>query len=143
MLTVLSKNIKESTISVVPVVALVLILNLTPLVNFTLPEVITFIVASVFLILGIGLFNLGADLAMTPMGDHVGSGLTKLKPGDSVSFCDAAGVVHHYAVEKVQYTDETNVDAVKDSGYPLVLYTCTFYGDLRSVVFCSYADGQN
>ncbi len=31
------------------------------------------------LILGIGLFNLGADLAMTPMGGHVGSGLTKSK----------------------------------------------------------------
>ena len=31
------------------------------------------------LILGIGLFSLGADLAMTPMGTHVGSGLTKSK----------------------------------------------------------------
>ena len=29
------------------------------------------------MILGIGLFNLGADLAMTPMGEHVGQGLTK------------------------------------------------------------------
>ena len=29
------------------------------------------------LILGIGLFNLGADLAMTPMGTTVGSGLSK------------------------------------------------------------------
>jgi hypothetical protein len=29
------------------------------------------------LVLGIGLFNLGADLAMTPIGEHVGSGLAK------------------------------------------------------------------
>ena len=29
------------------------------------------------LIVGIGLFNMGADLAMTPMGTHVGSGLSK------------------------------------------------------------------
>ena len=31
----------------------------------------------VFLILGIALFTLGADLAMTPMGSSVGSGLAK------------------------------------------------------------------
>ena len=31
------------------------------------------------LILGIGLFNLGADLAMTPMGTHVGAGLSRQK----------------------------------------------------------------
>ena len=28
-------------------------------------------------VFGIGLFNLGADIAMTPMGTHVGSGLSK------------------------------------------------------------------
>ena len=39
----------------------------------------TFLICAVFLILGIALFNLGADLAMTPMGEHIGSGLTKLK----------------------------------------------------------------
>ncbi len=34
-------------------------------------------VCAFFLILGIGLFNLGADLAMTPMGEHVGAGLSR------------------------------------------------------------------
>ena len=29
--------------------------------------------------MGIGFFNLGADLAMTPMGEHIGAGLSKLK----------------------------------------------------------------
>ena len=29
------------------------------------------------LILGIGLFNMGADLAMTPMGSHIGAGLSR------------------------------------------------------------------
>ena len=38
-----------------------------------------FCISAVFLIIGIALFNLGADLAMTPMGEHIGSGLTKLK----------------------------------------------------------------
>ena len=36
-----------------------------------------FLPLMVMLILGIALFNLGADLAMTPMGTTVGSGLSK------------------------------------------------------------------
>jgi hypothetical protein len=33
----------------------------------------------VLLVFGIGLFNMGADLAMTPMGAHVGAGLSRQK----------------------------------------------------------------
>lgn len=72
-------KLKESVLSVFPVVLIVLALSLTPLVSLTLRELLIFIGCAVFLILGIGLFNLGADLAMTPMGSYVGSGLTKTK----------------------------------------------------------------
>ena len=75
----LLNKIKESLISVLPVTLIVLILNLTPLVHLSTTALIVFIISSLFLILGIGLFNLGADLAMTPMGEQVGSGLTKSK----------------------------------------------------------------
>ena len=68
---------KEAMISVLPVVFLVLIIYFTPLVSFTATELLVFLICALLLILGIGLFNLGADLAMTPMGEHVGSGLTK------------------------------------------------------------------
>ena len=73
------KKLKESLISVFPVVAILLILNLTPLVDFSNKEVIVFMISAVFLIIGISLFNLGADLAMTPMGEHIGAGLSKTK----------------------------------------------------------------
>ena len=79
VLSVLIKKLKESLVSVLPVVAAVLILSLTPLLSLSTTEVATFAVSAIFLILGISLFNLGADLAMTPMGEHIGSGLTKLK----------------------------------------------------------------
>lgn len=72
-------KIKEALISVLPVTLIVILLNLTPLVNFSQKELIVFIISAVMLIVGIGLFNLGADLAMTPMGEQVGSGLTKTK----------------------------------------------------------------
>ena len=72
-------KIKEALISALPVTAIVYILALTPLVDFSATELITFTVGAVLLILGIGLFNLGADLAMTPMGVHMGSGLSGQK----------------------------------------------------------------
>ena len=75
----LLSKIKESLMSVLPVTLIVIILNLTPLINLELKEIITFAVSAIFLILGIGFFTLGADIAMTPMGEHVGSGLTKSK----------------------------------------------------------------
>ena len=73
------EKVKEALISVMPVTLIVIFLNFTPLVNFSSKEIIIFIISSILLILGIGLFNLGADLAMTPMGEYVGSGLTKSK----------------------------------------------------------------
>ncbi len=72
-------KLRESFVSVLPVTVIVLILCATPLVNLSGVEMATFAVSAVFLIIGIALFNLGADLAMTPMGEHIGSGLTKSK----------------------------------------------------------------
>ena len=75
----LREKIKEALISALPITAIVYILALTPLFNLSATELITFTVGAVFLVLGIGLFSLGADLAMTPMGTHVGSGLSRQK----------------------------------------------------------------
>ena len=70
-------KIKEALLSVLPVSLIVIALNLTPFLNLTTTEIAVFSVCSVLLILGIGLFNLGADMAMTPMGEHAGSALTR------------------------------------------------------------------
>lgn len=75
----LLSKLKEAVISVVPVAVIVLIMCLTPVIDASAREIVTFVVSAIFLILGIGLFNLGADLAMTPMGEHIGSGLTKTR----------------------------------------------------------------
>lgn len=72
-------KLKESLFSVLPVAVIVLIFSLTPVTDFTSREIVTFVVSAIMLILGIALFNVGADLAMTPMGEHVGAGLTKSK----------------------------------------------------------------
>ena len=79
MLKELWLKIKEALVSALPVTLVVYILAFTPLVDLSAVELITFTVGAVLLILGIGLFNLGADLAMTPMGTHVGAGLSRQK----------------------------------------------------------------
>ncbi len=75
----LAVKIHEAIISVIPITLIVLITAYTPLVSLTTEEMTVFGISAFFLILGIALFNLGADMAMTPMGEHVGEGLTKTR----------------------------------------------------------------
>lgn len=78
-MNLLKDKIKEALFSVMPVVAIVFLLAVTPLANFTGRELGVFGGSAVLMVLGIGLFSLGADMFMTPIGDYIGSGLTKSK----------------------------------------------------------------
>lgn len=94
MAKILSKKLSEALISVLPVSLMVILLNLTPIVDFSALEITVFIISSLFLILGIGLFNLGADIAMTPMGEHIGAGLSKMeKPKLLIGVCFLMGLL--------------------------------------------------
>ncbi|MGN1008377.1 MAG: sortase [Butyricicoccus sp.] len=62
--------------------------------------------------------------------------LKELSPGDAVTFTDMANIVNDYAVVKTDVLKPNEVDAVQNSGYDLVLYTCTLGGATRVVVFC-------
>ena len=63
--------------STLPITIIVYILALLPWFDVSGTELVTFSIGAVLLIVGLGLFSLGADLAMTPMGNHVGAGLSK------------------------------------------------------------------
>ncbi len=90
----LLSKIKEALISALPITAIVYIMALTPWFDFSKTELISFSIGAVLLIVGIGFFNLGADLAMTPMGSHVGSGLSKQKKlGLLLGVCFALGLL--------------------------------------------------
>lgn len=73
----LRAKIREALLSALPVTVVVYLLSLTPILDLTAVELITFTVGAVLLVLGIGLFSLGADIAMTPMGTQVGAGLSR------------------------------------------------------------------
>ena len=73
----LKEKISESLTSVLPVTVIVLILSftLTPMPNGTM---LLFLLGAAMLILGMGFFSLGADMAMVPIGEQMGR---RLGPG--------------------------------------------------------------
>ncbi len=76
--TVLFEKLKESLMSVLPITGIVFILcfSIIPVPNDIL---MAFVIGAIMLILGMGFFTLGTDLAMTPIGEGVGSTVVKSK----------------------------------------------------------------
>lgn len=76
MRKLLREKIMESLSSVLPITAIVLLLSITisPISSGTL---VLFLFGAVLLVFGMGLFTLGADLAMTPMGEGMGIEMSK------------------------------------------------------------------
>ena len=74
--TVLKEKLQEAMASVLPITAIVLVLcfSIAPIPTATF---MTFLIGAVLLILGMGLFTLGADTAMTPIGERVGAAMTR------------------------------------------------------------------
>ncbi len=115
------EKIKEALISALPITAIVYILSLTPLFDFSAVELITFTIGAVMLVLGIGMFSLGADLAMTPMGSNVGSGLSRQrKLGLLLSVCFVLGMLITIAEPDLQVL-ANQVSAVMNG--TLLVYT--------------------
>ena len=74
----LKEKIAESLSAVLPITVIVVALCITvtpmPLAPLTL-----FLAGACLLIIGMGFFTLGADMAMMPIGEHVGSRMAKFK----------------------------------------------------------------
>ncbi len=78
MNTNLKEKIYESLASVLPITVIVLVLSVT-ITPMPLGIMAMFLAGAVLLIVGMGLFSLGVDIAMTPMGEAVGVTMTKSK----------------------------------------------------------------
>ena len=74
----LFSKIKESLLSVLPIAAIVVILSLT-VAPMKWQEILVFLIGCVFVIGGLGIFSIGADVAMIPIGELVGSATTKTR----------------------------------------------------------------
>lgn len=76
--TKLQEKLKESLNAVLPIMGIVLLLCFT-IVPTSPSMLMAFIIGAVLLVVGMTFFSLGAELAMTPMGERVGSCMTKTK----------------------------------------------------------------
>ena len=74
----LSEKWKESLQSVLPITVIVIALGLLA-VPTPSGAMLAFLAGAVLLVVGMGLFTLGTDLAMTPIGEHVGAAMTRSK----------------------------------------------------------------
>lgn len=72
----LMSKVKESAISVVPFFAIILVLYLVFL-PFNIWAFLGIIIATMFMIFGMALFNIGVDMSTMKMGGYVGSHLSK------------------------------------------------------------------
>lgn len=73
---VLGEKVREALASVLPITVIVLILCFT-IAPVPTDILLAFLVGAVLLIIGMGFFTLGADTAMTPIGERVGAAITK------------------------------------------------------------------
>ena len=72
----LLEKLRESTAAVLPIVGIVLVLCLT-LVRVPSGILLCFLSGAVLLTVGMMFFNLGAEMAMSPIGERVGPAMTK------------------------------------------------------------------
>ncbi len=74
----ITEKVRESLVSTLPIIIIVAILCLSvaPVSNSL---VVSFLVGALMIVVGMGIFTLGADTAMTPIGSRLGTTLTKSK----------------------------------------------------------------
>lgn len=85
----LRKKVKESFSSVAPVTAIVLLISIS-LVPMHVGTIALFLVGALLLIIGMGFFQFGAEMAMMPIGEGLGTELSKTK---KISIVVVIGVI--------------------------------------------------
>ncbi len=74
----LREKLNEALKAVLPIVCLVLLLSFT-IAPLPASILLAYLFGGLLLILGMMFFTLGAELAMQPMGEQVGAGVTKTR----------------------------------------------------------------
>ncbi len=74
----LKEKTKESLSAVLPISGIVLLISVF-LIPMELGSVVMFLVGAIMLIIGMGFFQLGAETAMTPIGEGIGVQISKTK----------------------------------------------------------------
>ncbi len=102
----LLEKIRESLSSVLPITAIVLVISVT-VAPLTPGTMVLFLFGALLLVFGMGLFTLGADMSMIPMGDGIGVEISKARRvGIPLLVCFVLGVVVTIAEPDLQVLAE-------------------------------------
>ena len=74
----LKEKILESVSAVLPITGIVLLLSIL-LVPVDLGTMVMFLVGAILLVIGMGFFQLGAEMSMTPLGEGIGVQISKTR----------------------------------------------------------------
>ena len=76
--TAVFEKVKESAISVLPIFITVMLICFT-VSPISADLMLCFIIGALLLIVGMGFFSLGAEMSMTPIGNKIGTAITKTR----------------------------------------------------------------
>ena len=89
----LLETIRESLSSVLPITTIVLLLSVT-IVPLTPGALVLFLFGSALLIVGVGMFTMGVDMSMTPMGSGIGVYMSRARhPAVPLAIAFALGML--------------------------------------------------
>ena len=71
------EKLSESFKSVFPIAAIVLVLSMTIIADFSAGYMVLFLIGAVFLVIGMSLFTMGAEMSMQPLGTQIGVSMAK------------------------------------------------------------------
>ena len=71
-MNLIKKKLAESFASVFPIAAIVLVLSLT-IIPIDTGHMVLFLLGAAFLVFGMSLFTMGAEMSMQPLGSQIGS----------------------------------------------------------------------
>ncbi len=93
MAPALKNKIMESLSSVLPITAIVVLLSFT-VAPMPIGTLMLFLTGAFLLIVGMGFFSLGVDMAMLPLGEGIGVAMTKTKKiVSATALCLLIGIV--------------------------------------------------
>ena len=75
-MNIYTQKFKEALFSIFPITAIVMVLNFT-LTPLEIPLIIRFIIGAFLIIVGLSIFLIGVDIAITPLGSQVGATFAK------------------------------------------------------------------
>ncbi len=104
----IKKEIQESLSAVLPITGIVLLISIV-LVPLELGTMVMFITGAVMLVVGMGSFQMGAGMSMTPLGEGIGVQTAKVRyiaaPGEACAggILVPIGLPIHWIIIPVQY----------------------------------------